>query len=384
MKFRHQVLFGLAVVVLVCGARPAPAEAQFTQQGPKLAGTDALGFQGFSVSLSDDGNTAILGAPGLGAARVYTRAQGVWSQQATLGSGGYSVALSSDGNTAIVGAPGVGAWVFTRAGGVWTQQATLRSGGSYSVALSSDGDTAILGRPDYSNYDGAAFVYTRSGGVWTEQATLVGTDAINAFRGSSVTLSSDASTALVGGYDDNNFVGAAFAYTRSAGVWTQQGAKLVGTGAVGTATTQGRSVSLSADGNTAIVGGPGDDGGIPLEKDGVGAAWVYARSGGVWTQQQPKLVGTGYIGLAGQGHAVALSGDGSTALVGGYEDTNGVGAAWVFTQPVFAGTPGKANCHGQSVSALARQYGGLNSAAAALGYADVSALQSAMMAYCGG
>jgi uncharacterized phage protein gp47/JayE len=45
-----------------------------------------------------------------------------------------------------------------------------------------------------------------------------------------------------------------------------------------------------------------------------------------------------------------------------------VGAAWIFSeQPVFAGTPGKANCHGQNVSALAKQYGGLNNAAAALG-----------------
>jgi hypothetical protein len=50
--------------------------------------------------------------------------------------------------------------------------------------------------------------------------------------------------------------------------------------------------------------------------------------------------------------------------------------------PVFAGTPGTANCHGKSVSALARQYGGLNGAAAALRYADVSALQNAILAFC--
>jgi hypothetical protein len=51
---------------------------------------------------------------------------------------------------------------------------------------------------------------------------------------------------------------------------------------------------------------------------------------------------------------------------------------------VFAGTPGKVNCHGTSVSALAKQYGGLNAAAAALGYADVSALQNAIMTFCEG
>ena len=56
----------------------------------------------------------------------------------------------------------------------------------------------------------------------------------------------------------------------------------------------------------------------------------------------------------------------------------------IFIQPApkFAGTPGKANCYGQSVSALARQYGGLNNAAAALGYPSVSALQNAIEDYC--
>jgi len=59
---------------------------------------------------------------------------------------------------------------------------------------------------------------------------------------------------MVGGDGDNNFTGAAWVFTRSGGVWSQQGSKLVGTGAVGPA-GQGRSVALSADGNTAIVGG---------------------------------------------------------------------------------------------------------------------------------
>ena len=76
-----------------------------------------------------------------------------------------------------------------------------------------------------------------------------------------------------------------------------------------------------------------------------------------------------------------------TTLQGG---TSGYGTVFEisgsgFVVPgTFAGTPGKSNCHGQSVSALARQYGGLNAAAAALGYADVSALQNAIIAFCGG
>jgi YVTN family beta-propeller protein len=56
----------------------------------------------------------------------------------------------------------------------------------------------------------------------------------------------------------------------------------------------------------------------------------------------------------------------------------------VFIQPRFAGTPGKANCYGQSVSALARQFGGLDAAAAALGFSGVKALQNAILAFCAG
>ena len=69
-------------------------------------------------------------------------------------------------------------------------------------------------------------------------------------------------------------------------------------------------MALSADGNTALVGGPYDNG-------GTGAAWVFTRSGSTWTQQGPKLVGTGAVGTAEQGWSVALSADGNTALIGG-------------------------------------------------------------------
>jgi hypothetical protein len=219
-------------------------------------------------------------------------------------------------------------------------------------------------------------VYTRSAGVWNQQAKLVATNTIGPFgqgQGSPVSLSADGNTAIVGGGLDNGLIGAAWVFTRSSGIWSQQ-TKLVGADAIGPA-GQGSSVSLSADGNTAILGGPGDN-------NQVGAGWVFTRSSGIWSPT--KLVGADAIGPTDQGSSASLSGDGNTVIVGGPNDNNQVGAAWVFAQPVFAGTPGKSNCHGQSVSALARQYGGLNSAAAALGYTDVSALQSAIMVFCGG
>jgi hypothetical protein len=180
----------------------------------------------------------------------------------------------------------------------------------------------------YDNGDiGATWVFTRSGGVWTQQGQkLVGTGAVGpqSGQGQSFALSGDGNTAIVGGPLDNLYggssaVGAAWVFTRSGGVWSQQGSKLVGTGAIGRA-NQGTSVALSADGNTTIVGGPYDGGTF----EPTGAAWVYTRSGGVWTQQGPKLTG----GFAGLGRSVALSGDGNTAIVG----EPGESGAWVYTR----------------------------------------------------
>ncbi|HKM87349.1 MAG TPA: hypothetical protein VJX48_01975, partial [Xanthobacteraceae bacterium] len=114
-------------------------------------------------------------------------------------------------------------------------------------------------------------------------AKLVGTDFVGSpEQGYSVALSADGTTAIVGGPDDNADIGAAWVFTRSGGVWTQQGSKLVAGDAAGTSVEFGYSVALSADGNTAIIGGPADNGSI-------GAAWVFTRSGGVWTQQGAKL-----------------------------------------------------------------------------------------------
>jgi hypothetical protein len=337
------------------------ARAQFVQQGGKLVGTGAVGIdveQGTSAALSADGNTAILGAQNdngnAGAAWVFTRTAGVWRQQGSklVGAGGVSpalqgksVALSADGSTAIVGGQGLfdavgAAWVYTRSGGVWSQQGDklVGTGGAgsarqgASVALSADGNTAIVGGYVDNGGRGAAWVYTRSGNVWSQQGgKLVGAGAVEgvvgAQQGTSVALSADGNTAIVGGVGDNGNAGAAWVYTRSDGAWRQQGPKLVGTGAVEgvVGAQQGYSVALSADGNTAIVGGLGDT--LRL-----GATWAYTRSGGVWSQQGDKLVGTGAIGPALQGSTVALSADGNTAIVGGYRDNAFIGAVWVYTR----------------------------------------------------
>jgi hypothetical protein len=346
----------LLVPAVLCVALLWPAHpslADFMQQGAKLVGTGSTGSanQGQAVAVSAGGNTIIVGGyqdDSVGATWVFVLSGGVWTQQGSklVGTGavggpqqGRAVALSADGNTAIVGGPfdnsqAGAAWVFTRSGGVWTQQGTKLVGtgavGSAhqgtSVALSADGNTAIVGGYTDNGSLGAAWVFTRSGGAWTQEAKLVGTGAVGTpQQGTSVALSADGNTAILGGPFDGSQGGAAWVFTRSGGVWTQQGNKLVGTGAAVGGAAQGTSVALSGDGNTAIVGGFADNG-------SVGAAWMFTRSGGVWAQQGNKLVGTGAVASSQQGTSVALSGGGNTAIVGGNLDSGGIGAAWVFTR----------------------------------------------------
>ena len=195
-----------------------------------------------------------------------------------------------------------------------------------SIAISANGNTAICSGYNDSNGIGATWVFTRSGNTWTQQGVkLIGTGAVGtASQGVSVSLSADGNTAIIGGYNDNAFIGAAWIFTRNGSTWAQQGAKLIGTGAVGAA-HQGSSVSISADGNTAIVGGYNDS-------SGKGAVWVYTRIGSAWTQQGGKLVGTGTIGNSYQGASASISANGNTAIVGGFNDSTGKGAVWVFTR----------------------------------------------------
>ena len=377
-------------------------QAQSLQQGHKLVATGVVenANQGMAVALSADGQTVIVGGPGpsnvdfnrsplvapAGAAWVFTARGGVWRQQAKLvgtsgqrGGGlwsqGASVALSADGKTAVVGGPSDdgatgAAWIFTFGDEGWTQQGkklvgssphkaaepTLSLGQGLSVALSADSSTAIVGgwRSE------GAWVFTRNGDAWTQQGNkLVGTGAVGSARqGMAVALSADGNTAIVGGPADNTNVGAAWIFTRTAGVWTQQGKKIVGSGAGGTP-RQGTSVAVSADGNTAILGGPDDpsDKARPFGVGPPGAAWVFTRRGGVWMQEGQKLVRTGSPGTARQGTCVALSSDGNIAALGALANDEGVGAVTVFTRSAGQWTQDKELAHNGAIVKAASALG---------------------------
>ena len=331
-------------------------------QSTKLVPTDGASSShfGISVSISADGTTALVGsvnADGIvgnsGSAYIFTRNGSGWIQSAKLIASdgatndyfGRSVSISADGSTALVGSyydddrgsNSGSTYVFIKDGSNWIQSTKLvASDGSdsdlfgYSVSISADGTTALVGahgNDDNGDNSGSAYIFTRNGSNWIQSAKLVASDGTsNDYFGHSVSISADGTTALVGAhYDDDkgNDSGSAYIFTRNGSSWIQS-AKLMPTD--GAAQDRfGYSVSISADGTTALVGAFGDD-----DK---GSTFVFIKEGSNWIQSA-KLVASDSTTGDGFGWSVSISADGTTALIGAYlDDDKGVdsGSAYIFT-----------------------------------------------------
>ena len=321
------------------------------QQGAKLTASDENGAGSFgTVALSADGRIALIAGSGdgngAGAAWIFTRSGSTWSQ---LGSKltpsgenaprsfGRSVALSADGGTAAIagfGDDGTGAtWIFTRVGSSWTQTAELipndaigQSSFGVRLALSGDGTTLLVGGNQDAGGAGGAWIFTRAGSTWTQQGQkLVANDEQGAANfGVRVALAGDGRTALIGGWTDSGGAGAAWVFTRSGSTWTQQGQELTASDE-GDAGAFGGGVALSANGDTALIGAEHDN-------NDIGAAWIFTRANSTWSQRGSKLTATGEAGNAFFGKNVALSADGTLALISGHVDNAEAGAAWVFAR----------------------------------------------------
>ncbi|ESP89707.1 PKD domain-containing protein [Candidatus Halobonum tyrrellensis G22] len=214
------------------------ADGSWTQQA-KLAADDAAGDDAFgsAVAVSGAGDTAIIGArfddtdagSATGSAYVFSRANGAWAQQAKLTAAdaersdafGWSVAVSDSGDTAVIGTPrdddasisSGSAYVFGRTDGSWIQRAKLTAtdaamydGFGHSVAVSEPGDTVIVGakRTDEDSYSGSAYVFTQANGTWTQQVKLTADDGVADDEfGWSVAVSGPGDTAIVGAYGES-------------------------------------------------------------------------------------------------------------------------------------------------------------------------------------
>lgn len=377
----------------VTGGAQAAAPAWTQTRELKETNGAADDHYGWSVAMSQDGTTAAIGAPhysngGPGAVFVYKKVSGKWAQTAQLTGGyggfGQNVAVSANGSAIVVGSPsdlGVGggvaffsdssgSWqltgsfiettpellgssvaisgsgttaaavvgdypgsgtetgavfVYTHSSSGWKQTATITSkrangiGCTYycqDVGLSETGSRLVVGNPFTSSDTGSVFVFTHaSTGGWVKTAVLRASDGAgvggNEF-GDSAAISADGSTIVAG----DSFPGPAYVFSDSSGSW-KQAAELLSSSA--------SSVAVSANGSAVLVG---DEGANSF----TGGAYLYNLSGGTWTLTA-TLTSPGTFSL---GSGVALSGSGSTALVGDADQTVGTasqeGAAYLYAK----------------------------------------------------
>src|SRR4029453_11377814 len=239
-----------------------------------------------------NGNQDDNSAEDSGAVYVFTRTGGRWSQQAYAKSWnsdpgdqfGWSVTLSDDGNVMVVGAPteqsnargvngnqadnssanaGAG-YVFTRAGSTWSQQAYLKGAQTdpgdlfgFAVSLSSDGATLAIsgydedgGVPGINGNEadnskggsGCAYIFVRDGSTWTQTTYLKESnlDHPQDSFGSALAISGDGRTLAVDAPDEDGLVGgingpqysgkenqdtsngAIYLFVNTNGTWSQQ------------------------------------------------------------------------------------------------------------------------------------------------------------------
>jgi hypothetical protein len=320
-------------------SQQAYIKASNTDAGDAFGTSMALSSDGNTLAVGaageDSAATSIGGSQGdnsagnAGAVYLFTRSAALWSQQAYIkasnsGSGdafGTSITLSSNGNTLAVGAPGedsnatgvngggadnslgdAGAvYLFTRSAAVWSQQAYVKASNTglfdefgTSVALSGDGATLAVGATgedsevtgidggaglDSAANSGAVYLFALGTSTWSQQAYIKATNTGTGDNfGVSVALNGNGNVLAVGAdQEDSNAqnidgnqldnssdnAGAAYLYTRSASVWSVSHyvkAPNTDLAAFDLFGDQfGGSIAMTVDGNTLAVGASGED-----------------------------------------------------------------------------------------------------------------------------
>ncbi len=307
----------------------------------KASNTDFDDDFGESIALSADGNTLAVGAPLEG-----------------------SAAVGIDGDQTDNGAFEAGAvYLFSRdSDGIWQQTAYVKAGNTdpgdrfgYTVALSADGDTLAVSAPgedssslsintlpnDNSAVDaGAVYLFTRSdSGFWSETDYIKAdnTDSFDSF-GSSLALSADGQTLVVGAQGEDSAMGpagplpsdnsassagAVYLFVKPTdGLWYQK-TFLKASNADG-GDHFGRSVSLDADGTTLAVGADLErssaDGPNADESDNsavnAGAVYIFVLSSSEIWYQQAYLKASNSDPDDRFGETLSLAADGNTLIVG--------------------------------------------------------------------
>ncbi len=334
-----KIVFVLSLFVIQMNINMVSAQVTFTQD-QELIGEGSDDLFGWSVDLSGDGKTIIVGAIGNnagqanqsnnGQARVYRNTYYASSNSwgwALLGSeinataasveSGYDVSITSDGNRIAIGTPGQDKmrvydlnisnnWVLQGNGyGIYTSQTAQRAG--HSVSINASGTVAVMGAPTGNKV--WVFDVDPAGGT----GHLAGNPLIvpGTYAGGSVDIDDDGNTLVVGAYKSNSERGTVLVYDFNGTGWVQRGMTLSG---VNNYDQFGFDVSMSNDGNTIAVGSKGWDSNPNNTTYEIGETAVYDWNGSAWVQRGTSIQGVNIFDQCG--FSVSLSGNGNRMAIG--------------------------------------------------------------------
>ena len=347
---------------------------EYSQRGNDIVGemevAGSYTLSGSAIAISDSGNTLVVGARGddgtdgsfdeysgssgtsytdIGHVRVHDWNGSSWQQRGadidgenTGDMSGNAVAVNGDGNTIAIGAinnDGNGqdsghVRVYQWSGSAWTQVGSDIDGeanndnSGVSISLSTDGRTLAVGADNNDGANGSdsghVRVYDLSGSQWVQRGVDIDGESASDYSGVSVDLSGDGKSLVVGAKDNDgngSNAGHARVFDWSGSRWEQRGSDIDGESS---GDQSGSSATISNDGQTVVLGAPGNDG----AGDNAGHARIYSWNGFQWGIQGTDVDGSAANAL--NGTSVGVSSDGTRMVTGSPGADNSKGEAIVF------------------------------------------------------
>ncbi|MBN2730434.1 MAG: T9SS type A sorting domain-containing protein [Bacteroidales bacterium] len=325
--------------------------SSWIQLGSDIDALNADDREGWNIDLSADGYSVIIGAiaaddngSASGHVRVFTWNGTTWLQKGTNLAGdaagdqlGYSVAISNDGNTIIAGAE-YNSINGTSAGSAkiyywnvsnWTQKGSTLYGAAAednfgeSVNINADGSVIVIGAPKNNNggtWAGETSVYYWNGADWTLKGSPI--DGITYdWSGCDVDIDSTGNTIIIGAWGGNSGTGMAKIFEWNSTQWIQKGNNLTG---LASSDNFGQSVSISANGNSILIG-------APKANTYHGYASCYDWVGGAWSPKGQTL--SGMNNNESFSLSTGMSNDGNTIICGAHGIENGYAKIFEFQTP---------------------------------------------------
>jgi hypothetical protein len=310
--------------------------ANTTTLTPTYPGNNKIGL---SVAINDSGNVIVSTDVVNDKVAIFTRASNTWTDTQTItlsniSSSPQGCTIDGSGDYIAVGENG-NALVYLNTANVWSLQQSIpiTTAFTWPVKLNGNGDYLIAG--DLSTANGIGRIFNRVGATWSLQANITPSSPIpGQGYAEAVTINDSGDVILVGApqatISGNLAAGAVYVYNRTGSSWSQT--QIITPNDTAPQQAFGVSISLNANGNTAMIGAYAFDGSSGSQSNNQGKVYYFQNINNTWQQtqsfQSPNIAGSEFFGSA-----VAMNKNDLIAVIGAPGNDVGntnVGAAYVY------------------------------------------------------